>query len=90
MIKYFKIYIFKYGNEPPKKLEQEKKKEKQPEPNCEQIQFNEFFKNLMVIEPDIEDAKIELAKNQDFNAEDAFKLFESNDKGYLDKNDIKE
>ena len=77
-------------NEPPKEEEQEEKKEEQPEPNYEQNQFNEFLKNLMVIETDIEDAKIELAKNQDFNAEDAFKLFESNDKGYLDKNDIKE
>ena len=73
-----------------KKKSKKKKKEEQPEPNYEQNQFNEFLKNLMVIETDIEDAKIELAKNQDFNAEDAFKLFESNDKGYLDKNDIKE
>ena len=77
-------------NEPPKEEEQEEKKEEQPEPNYEQNQFNEFLKNLMVIETDIEDAKIELAKNQDFNAEDAFKLFESNDKEYLDINDIKE
>ena len=74
-------------NEPPKEEEQEEKKEEQPEPNYEQNQFNEFLKNLMVIETDIEDAKIELAKNQDFNAEDAFKLFESNDKGYLENDE---
>ena len=42
----------------------------------------------MKIESKIEDAKITLSYNQDFNCEDAFRLFESNEKGYLDKNDI--
>ena len=74
-------------NEPPK--EEEQKEEEKPNQNYEQNQFNEFLKTLMVIESDIEDAKIDLASNQDFNCEDAFKLFESNDKGYLEKDDIK-
>ena len=85
-------------NEEEKKEEEKKEEEKIEEnneeqqnqnQNFEQNQFNEFLKNLMVIESKIEDEKIELSKNQDFNAEDAFKLFESNDKGYLDIEDIK-
>ena len=43
----------------------------------------------MGVESQIEDAKINLAKNEDFNCEDAFRLFESNGKGTLDKNDLK-
>ena len=58
--------------------------------NYEQNQFNEFMKKLMAVESQVEDAKISLAMNPDFNCEDAFKLFESNDKEYLDINDIKE
>jgi len=57
--------------------------------NYEQNQFNGFLKKLMQVESQIEDAKINLGKNPDFNCEDAFRLFESNEKGYLDKNDIK-
>ena len=68
---------------------EEKKEEEKPPQNFEQNQFNEFLKNLMTVESNIEDAKIDLSSNQDFNAEDAFRLFESNDKGYLDKEDIK-
>ena len=58
--------------------------------NYEQNQFNEFMKKLMAVESQVEDAKISLAMNPDFNCEDAFKLFESNDKDHLDINDIKE
>ena len=47
------------------------------------------MKKLMLIESQVEDAKLELAKNPDFNCEDAFRLFETNYKGYLDINDIK-
>ena len=55
----------------------------------EQNQFNDLLKKLMDMESKIEDAKINLANNPDFNCEDVFRLFESNDKGYLDENDIK-
>ena len=55
----------------------------------EQNQFNDFLTKLMEVESQIEDAKINLACNPDFNCEDAFRLFESNDKGYLNENDIK-
>jgi len=56
----------------------------------EQNQFNDFLHKLMDIESKIEDAKISLAINPDFNCEDAFRLFESNDKGFLDKDDIED
>jgi len=56
----------------------------------EQNQFNDFLRKLMDVESKIEDAKISLAINPDFNCEDAFRLFETNDKGFLDKDDIKE
>ena len=55
----------------------------------EQNQFNDFLKKLMEIESKIENAKINLASDNDFNCEDAFRLFETNNKGYLDENDIK-
>ena len=50
--------------------------------NYEQNQFNDFLRKLMKIESKIEDAKITLSYNQDFNCEDAFRLFESNEKGF--------
>ena len=52
-------------------------------------QFKEFLRKLMKVESQIEDEKFILAKNSDFNREDAFRFFKSGDKGYLDKNDIK-
>ena len=52
--------------------------------------FNDFFKKVMEVESKIEDAKISLAINPDFNCEDAFRLFESNNKGILTKDDIKD
>ena len=55
----------------------------------EQDQFNDFLRKLMDVESRIEDAKINLAQNYDFNCEDAFSLFETNDKDYLDENDLK-
>ena len=57
--------------------------------NFEQKQFNEFLKKLINVESQIEEAKVNLANNPDFNCEDAFRLFETNEKGYLDKEDIK-
>ena len=75
-------------NEPPKENQEEEKKMNEYA-NYEQNQFNEFMKKLMLIESQVEDAKLELGKNPDFNCEDAFRLFETNYKGYLDINDIK-
>ena len=55
----------------------------------QQNQFKDFLKKLMEVEYQIEDVKTNLAQNPDFNCEDAFRLFESNDKDYLTENDIK-
>ena len=55
----------------------------------EQNQFNDFFKKLIDVESKIEDARIKLASNPDFNCEDVFRLFETYSKGYLDENDLK-
>ena len=78
-------------NEVPKEEEEPKEKiNEYNNINYEQNQFNDFLGKLMEIESKIEDAKISLAINPDFNCEDAFRLFESNDKGFLDINDIKE
>ena len=76
-------------NEPPKEEIPEENNKKNEYENYEQKQFNDFMKKLMRIESQIEDTKIALSMNPDFNCEDAFRLFESNDKGYLDINDIK-
>ena len=74
-------------NEPLK--EEEKEKIVNEYKNYEKNKFNDFLRKLMEIESRIEDAKISLAINPDFNCEDAFRLFESNNKGFLDKTDIK-
>ena len=55
----------------------------------EQNQFNYFLKKLMDVESNIEDAKADLTNNPDFNVEDAFKLFDKNDKAYITGEDLK-
>ena len=55
----------------------------------EQNQFNDFLKKLMIIEGDIEKLKIDLSLNPDFNVEDAFRIFELDGRGFLDKDDLK-
>ena len=52
-------------------------------------QFNDFLKLLMEAEKEIEEIKIELAKREDFNCEDAFKIFDKENNGYLTKDDFK-
>ena len=42
----------------------------------EENQFNEFLKDLMLAESDIEKIKIELVKCDDFSIEDCFRIFE--------------
>jgi Ca2+-binding EF-hand superfamily protein len=79
-------------NEEPKEEQKEEPKEninKNEYENYEQNQFNEFMKKLMKVESQIEETKNNLGKNPDFNCEDAFRLFESNNKGYLELIDIK-
>ena len=57
--------------------------------NYEQRQFNDLLRKLMSIESQIEKIKIDLALSPDFNVEDAFRLFELDGRGYLDKEDLK-
>ena len=52
-------------------------------------QFNEFLKLLMEAETQIEEIKIELAKREDFNCGDAFRIFDKDNKGFLTKDDFK-
>ena len=57
----------------------------------EENQFNEFLKNLMLAESDLENIKIELSKCEDFNIEDCFRIFEqkNNDNNALYPDEIK-
>ena len=55
----------------------------------EKNQFNDFLKLLMSAESQIEEAKIELAKKQDFSCADAFKIFVKDNNDYISKDDLK-
>jgi len=53
-------------------------------------QFVEFLGFLMNVEGTIEDFKIELARREDFNFEDLFRIFEVDGKGYIEPEDLKQ
>ena len=55
----------------------------------EKNQFNDFLKLLMIAESQIEEAKIELAKKEDFSCADAFKIFMKDNNDYITKDDLK-
>ena len=55
----------------------------------EKNQFNDFLKLLMSAESQIEEAKIELAKKEDFSCADAFKIFVKDNNNYITKDDLK-
>ena len=55
----------------------------------EKNQFNDFLKLLMIAESKIEEAKIELAKKEDFSCADAFKIFVKDNYDYITKDDLK-
>jgi Ca2+-binding EF-hand superfamily protein len=57
--------------------------------NYEINQFNNFLKLLMDTEREIEEKKVDLSLKQDFNCEDAFRIFEKNGRGFLTKEDMK-
>ena len=56
----------------------------------EENQFNEFLRQIMVAEGQIERIKVNLALRPDFNCEDCFRIFELDGKGKLYPEDIKE
>ena len=51
-------------------------------------QFVDFLGFLMEVESKIEDLKIELARRDDFNFEDLFRIFEVDGKGYIEPEDL--
>ena len=53
-------------------------------------QFVDFLGFLMEVESKIEDMKIELARRDDFNFEDIFRIFEVDGKGYIEPEDLKQ
>jgi len=53
-------------------------------------QFLDFLGFLMEVESRIEDMKIDLARREDFNFEDIFRMFEVDGKGYIEPDDLKE
>ena len=55
----------------------------------EEKKFNDYLKNLMSAESAIENEKISLSLKEDFNCEDAFRIFLSSNKDYLTENDLK-
>ncbi len=55
----------------------------------EENQMKEYIIELMKIESKIEEEKIELVSKCDFNIEDAFKIFDLNNKGYIIDDDLK-
>ena len=52
-------------------------------------ELNDYIKFLLKGENKIENIKIDLSKISDFSVEDAFRIFEKNGRGYLDREDIK-
>ena len=55
----------------------------------EENQFNEFIRQMMLAEGQIEKIKVNLALCPDFNCEDCFRIFEIDEKGVLYPEDIK-
>ena len=52
-------------------------------------ELNDYIKFLLKGENKIENIKIDLSKISDFSVEDAFRIFEKNGRGFLDREDIK-
>ena len=52
-------------------------------------QFLNYLKEAMIVEQKIEENKIKLSLNDDFNCEDAFRIFENERREFLTKDDLK-
>ena len=59
------------------------------ETSLEIKELNDYIKFLLKGENKIENIKINLSKISDFSVEDAFRMFEKNGRGFLDRDDIK-
>ena len=51
--------------------------------------FIDYIKQLMQAESKIEQMKIDISIRNDFNVEDAFRIFELNDRGFITEDDLK-
>ena len=77
-------------NKNPNILENEKINMNKPKESSMEIkELNDYIKFLLKGENKIEDIKINLSKISDFSVEDAFRMFEKNGRGYLDRDDIR-
>ena len=56
--------------------------------NNNENQFLNYLKEAMITEKKIEEYKIKLSLNEDFNCEDAFRIFEKNSREYLTNEDL--
>ncbi len=66
-----------------------KKKNSNKEFTIEEEAFQAFIVELITLENEIEKFKCDLALMSDFNLQDAYRIFESNKKGYLSDLDLK-
>lgn len=57
--------------------------------NEDEQQFLNYLKQAMISEKKIEEIKIKLSLNKDFNCEDAYRIFENDSKDVLTRNEIK-
>ena len=57
--------------------------------NNDEKQFLNYLKEAMITEKKIEEQKIKLSLNNDFNCEDAFRIFEENSKEVISKENLK-
>ena len=55
----------------------------------DESQFLNYLKEAMMVEQKIEENKIKLSLTDDFNCEDAFRIFENERREYLTKDDLK-
>ena len=58
-------------------------------PSKEELQFIDFLCQLMAAESTLEQARIDLSLKTDFTCQDAFKIFEQNNRGFLSDEDLK-
>ena len=64
-------------------------RKKSKPPSKEEQQFIEFLCQLMSAESTLEQARIDLSLKTDFTCQDAFKIFEQNNRGFLSDEDLK-
>ena len=57
--------------------------------NLKKKQLNDFLKELIPIEINIEKLKIDIALKSNFNIEEAFRIFETAERNYLIDKDLK-